>query len=217
MSKQYSKGFGAVEVLIVLAVVTLLGAGGWYAYHHAHNKAPVPAAHTDTPKKSTSTKPASTDPTADWRTFTSAKGKYSFKYPATWSLAEHLDQCADGLTLIGPSEQSVGACASENSGEVSLYGSPGDNRGSYKLGLDYKDVAITDITVNGVAGTRSTGTVSNSGPEEGVGILPDNTKTVRYVFYTNGWTYYINYSQTPVYPDALNQFVQIVQTFTFTP
>lgn len=72
MGKLRSKeaGFSAVEVVLVLVMVALIGAAGYIAYK-SHSK---------------TTTPALTDPYAGWKTYTSPLSSgLSFKYPADWS------------------------------------------------------------------------------------------------------------------------------------
>lgn len=44
--RKNQKGFSAIEILLVIVVISLLGVGGWYVYHKSSTKKPVSAAST---------------------------------------------------------------------------------------------------------------------------------------------------------------------------
>lgn len=75
--KLSSKGFSAAILLLVLVVIIALGFASWYVWHN--NKTAVP-----TPKTSTTT----TDPYADWKTYSSQTYGVTFKYPHAWTVEE---------------------------------------------------------------------------------------------------------------------------------
>lgn len=53
------KGFGVVELLIILVILGLIGAGGWYVYHkNQKSKKPVTTSQTAKKKKAPANKPA---------------------------------------------------------------------------------------------------------------------------------------------------------------
>lgn len=95
-----SKGFTAIEVVIVLAIVALLG--GVYYVTQNNKKTDTPVTTTTTTPTTTTTTPAVTttpttttttttttpDPTADWKTYTNTKNGYSFKYPGDYTLQD---------------------------------------------------------------------------------------------------------------------------------
>ena len=72
-------GFSAVELLLVIVIVVLLGFMGWYIYHNDH-KTNVSVS------KSSST---STSVYSGWKTFTTGYQKLSFKYPNNWVLTDN--------------------------------------------------------------------------------------------------------------------------------
>lgn len=89
------KGFSAVESILVLVIVALIGVVGFMVYKNHNKTKPAPAASTaakstTTPAKTT---PASTNPYAGWKTYTSSVEKITFKYPADWT-ADTADQYA---------------------------------------------------------------------------------------------------------------------------
>ena len=91
-------GFGVVAVLMVVVIVFVLGAAGWFVYRHEHKSAvrtvstssTTKSAANSTTTKSTTTKSTTTkstsDPYAGWKTYTSSIGGLSFEYPSTWSV-----------------------------------------------------------------------------------------------------------------------------------
>lgn len=72
------KGFGAVEAILILVIIGLIGFVGWFVYN-SNNKA------TDTLKNAAA--PAVNNSQAGWLTFKQPKDPTtSFKYPRTWKL-----------------------------------------------------------------------------------------------------------------------------------
>lgn len=89
---------GAVDLLLVILMVAVLGVGG-YAYWHYQQAAKGEVVTNDNvPKK--------IDPTASWATYSSKTEKATFKYPKTWKQTTgeiSNEQTADSLTLVSPS------------------------------------------------------------------------------------------------------------------
>ena len=83
--KKNEKGFSAVEIILVLVVVGLIGVVGFMVYKN-HNKKPATntvATTTTTKPATTETKPA-TDPYAGWKSYCGDSGA-CFKYPSDWN------------------------------------------------------------------------------------------------------------------------------------
>lgn len=80
--KKNQEGFSVVEVLIVLIVLGLIGGAGWYVWKKNND-----TKQTNT-QNSQQNKQASDGPTPDaytnWKTYSSTKGGFSFKYPNDW-------------------------------------------------------------------------------------------------------------------------------------
>ena len=89
MKKLNQKGFGAVEAIIVLVVVVLLGAAGWFVYDKNHNSK---VSTTPTPNTTPSARP--TDDASKWYLYTSYDGTYKIRL-------------ADGLTFSRNSDSSA--------------------------------------------------------------------------------------------------------------
>ena len=88
------KGFSAVEALITVLVVAIIGAGGWYVWQK-NNKDDSKSSSTNKTSQSSSddTKKTDTDteapdPYEGWKTYTWADQGVSFKYPADWYAEE---------------------------------------------------------------------------------------------------------------------------------
>ena len=83
--KQNDRGFGSIEILLIVVIIALAGAGAWYVQKHK----------TDTTKTAqtsakTETKPAAQkDETADWYVYTSPDKSYSIKLPDGWKLVSY--------------------------------------------------------------------------------------------------------------------------------
>ncbi|HWB39279.1 MAG TPA: hypothetical protein VG604_03500 [Candidatus Saccharimonadales bacterium] len=83
MGKLNSKGFGAVEILLVVLILLIAGLGGYYVYHNQNST--KPAAKTSATTKSDKTKTVknlASDPYAGWQTLTGTG--FTMKYPAGW-------------------------------------------------------------------------------------------------------------------------------------
>jgi prepilin-type N-terminal cleavage/methylation domain-containing protein len=85
--KANQKGFSVVEVLIVIVVVGLLGAVGWFIYDRQKDKTSDSTATTSTTKTSTTPQTNETvDPYKDWQLYCDTRAKSCLKYPQGWNL-----------------------------------------------------------------------------------------------------------------------------------
>ncbi len=212
-------GFGAVEVVLVLFIVGLLGFVGWFV-HNSNKKAsdnlrPVTSSVRFEHKKKagvTGPAPASPDPTADWQTFKSTNGAFSVKYPKTWvqpTNQQYCDKTALGYSLyLGPDENSVLKCGTDGGfGEISLDSNKENNSG-FDFSSGYTNVVKKSVTVNGVIGQRIA--AISSGQKQLIGSLPDGTIVVEYTFNTNGKFYVAHYIQKSSYQDVLENFDSMI-------
>jgi type II secretory pathway pseudopilin PulG len=203
MKKLNQKGFGAVETLLVLLIVGILGGAGWYIYQ-AQQKTKQTLNNTTqgAGESQKSTKPAAQpkDETANWTIFISEKGKFSLKYPPNWVQPTNKERCNPGLfdrsLYLGPDSNSVLVCGSEYFGQMWVGSVDGDKRADYSFGSGYNNVINKDIVVNDVAGQRISG-VAKAKSEDDVFAPLEGTIEVHYVFYTNGITYSARYTQVP--------------------
>lgn len=93
-------------ILIGLILIILSGVGGFYLGSYVFPQEPSP---TPTPASSPIPSPTPTsDPTADWKTYTSEVLGFTVRYPDTW----HLTKCGPGeAALLNPNTSPV--CAGE--------------------------------------------------------------------------------------------------------
>lgn len=218
MKKQNTQqGFSAVELILIIVVIGLLGGLGWYVW--AKGKDTKPATTTSSPAKvvTSAAKPA-VDPTADWVLHTDVAGKFTLKHPKTWVEATHPELCSQGIYLIGADKNSVGVCASEGFGQIAIISETGDAQAQNKLSTGYTSVTETKATVNGVNGVRDIGTASGQmSGDNAIGGYADGTKVVKYIFFTNGRTYSATYVKTSTSPDVLSDFdLMVTKTLMFT-
>jgi len=91
--KKNENGFGAIEGLLAMILIVLIGFVGWYVWHNraakTTTKAPATTTTAATPQQTVATtsptKPA-VDPYADWKTYNNASYGVSFKYPSDWNI-----------------------------------------------------------------------------------------------------------------------------------
>lgn len=88
-------GFSAIEALLIVVIIGILGFVGWFVYHSqkAANKdysSQSSATQTSTTSKpnSSSTASAKTKAMATWSTFSDATIGLTFKYPSEWGQAK---------------------------------------------------------------------------------------------------------------------------------
>lgn len=81
------QGFGAVEIILVVAVIVLLGVAGWLVYRNHHKATNTsPTTTTSNIHKTSSTSSQTADPYAGWKSYTLKYEQATFKYPAGWTL-----------------------------------------------------------------------------------------------------------------------------------
>lgn len=109
------KGFSAVELVLVLVIVALIGVIGWFVYKN-HNKTTNNSSVSSTSNSSASTQPKTTsapDPYTGWQTYSSSSLGVSFKYPANWTAQVGEPQCTGAvLVSVTPSSTDISSAAS---------------------------------------------------------------------------------------------------------
>ncbi len=100
MKTTKEKGFTAVEGVIIVLILVVLGAAGWFVYKHQHknNKATQTSANT-TDNSSDNKK---NDPYESWKT-ADIGTMASFKYPSQWTAQTNSDPSEQIVDLTAPS------------------------------------------------------------------------------------------------------------------
>jgi hypothetical protein len=112
--KSDQKGFSAVEGLLVVLILVVIGAVGYMVYHNNHKtKASV--------STTASTKPASTaktttppDPYAGWQSYSDSH--VSFKYPSGWQIGNGDKYATVGIGVTSPNFTSTAFTTADNAG-----------------------------------------------------------------------------------------------------
>ncbi len=205
------RGFGALGAIIIVVVIALVGGIGWRVYNHNKAVKPVAVTVAKKTKTTTPTKKTATNPTTNWTAFSSTTGGFSFKYPVGWVI----NDCGEGTVLLGTSSANAGHCQSDATPLISLSSSSGDNRANYQLDpTSFTDITTTAATVNGVSGTKQTGTYQAS-VDASLGPV-DGSKSITYTFYNKGKTYVMSYTQAPDATDVSANFESMIAyTFEF--
>ena len=137
-------GFSAVEAMLVIVILALIGVVGWLVYENQHKSNP-----TVSTTLSTSTKPATTtkatatpaqpaNPYAGWKSFCSNAGGLCLNYPTDWQFANgnqsyEIDKIASPSGLVeilytpqgNPVGPGVGTVSTVNVVNVSKAVAPG--------------------------------------------------------------------------------------------
>lgn len=111
------KGFSAVEAILIICILILIGVVGWLVYKDHHKTSAVPVSTTaSTSKPAISTKTTTTpttNPYIGWKTYCSTFTDACFKYNPSWTFAEcapqqinqkYFQDCSpdEGVKLILP-------------------------------------------------------------------------------------------------------------------
>jgi Tfp pilus assembly protein PilV len=221
--KKNQSGFSAIEALLILVIVGIIGGTGWYVMHANKNTNDTLnnsglGTATKSTKKASSVPAPQADPTASWTPYSSKTGKFSLKYPTTWATSTKVKGCdtEDSLILLGGDAKSVGKYCADGGGQISVSSDDGNVVSSQELSKSvFPDLAKTNVTVNSVQGEKLVGTSNGGG--FGIGVLPAGTKVEDYIFYTNGRTYLAEYTQLSSYPDVQSDFdLMVTKTLKFS-
>lgn len=120
------QGFSAVEVLLVLVIVVLIGVAGWFVYKNYHK---TTAASVTTTIKSTPVKPVTptqpVNPYAGWKTYCDSVYGYCFEYPPTWQLPSGVNtatqDCDVGGTQVTSPDGTVVEYENDNNHDGGLF------------------------------------------------------------------------------------------------
>lgn len=159
------KGFSAVEVVLVLVIVVLIGVVGWLVYKDHHKT--TTAVLTSAPNRATETRVSppisSTTPNtyAGWSSCNNPSESLSIKYPSTWSVT--------GVNTNG-------SCPS--SGQSLVIWSPQTSAAPYFFKISYTSPSPSDGVIDGDSGTEAILSVSP--------LNVQNSKVPLYVVAFNG-------------------------------
>ena len=177
--------------LLILVIAISIGILVWHAYHknssHSYNSSTVNVTSNFQGKK----------------TYRSVQGKFTIMHPTSWSAVT----CGGNVILLGGNSEATGKCGTEDIGQMSISSNYGDNTGIEQLNNGYGLVSYQKVKVQGITGYQETGVAhGQTSAQFGGGTLPDGTKVVKYVFYTQSRTYVAIYIQRMGYPDVLRDF-----------
>ena len=218
------RGFAIIQLLLLLLIIGLIGGTGWYVWKasdksgDSYDKSANSQTDPQKSEKKDSPKTAA-DPTTDWVTYKNTPGIFALKHPQTWATASAPELCSEQLVLFGGNSASVGKCASEDGGQMSVSSAAGNQDDEYALSAEfYTGISTEVLAVDGIQGSRVIGTAQGQTAGEGPGGLPDGTKVVRYIFVANtDRTYIATYVQKSGYPDVLADFdTMITKTLKFS-
>ena len=108
------KGFTAVEGLLIVLILVVIGAVGYMVYHNNHKTKTLDASTSATTSsaKSTIANNQKTVPTvspyAGWNTYTLPKEKLTFRYPTTWTVENNnfTNSSNDGVQFVSKTDSS---------------------------------------------------------------------------------------------------------------
>jgi type II secretory pathway pseudopilin PulG len=107
--KTKQNGFSAVETILVLVIVGLLGFIGWYVWHNSSAKNVNASMSKPVTAKNTS------DPYAGWQTYND--DHVNFKYPADWQAGTGADKyAAVSVSATSPSYTTTAMTTADNPG-----------------------------------------------------------------------------------------------------
>lgn len=114
MKKLNQKGFGIVEIMLVVVLVGLVGGIGYYVYSQAQKNDETSAPSSDSSvkiEKKSEPAPVAKDETADWLLYESPGGEFKIKLADGWSLERYLKSPAvykrDNKLEIKPGTKAV--------------------------------------------------------------------------------------------------------------
>lgn len=208
--KHNQKGFGAVETLLIIVILGLLGGVGWYVYQsqNKHNQKDQPASTTNEYKK----EPEVKDETADWLSFTPDSKLYTVKLPDGWTFDHQNDECDCLLSKTLISKKGTLATIEKVQGGR-------DGGVGYFIAVDQTDKSaerfadqytkIGEFKTAGLTGTKYM--YEQTTEPEGIG-LPKGSKEYVYYFIKDGKGIYISYSVTPESENQLELIEKSIKT-----
>ena len=205
-------GFGAVEGILVLVIMVLIGVVGFMVYNNHHKKTTASSVATSTLTKPTTTP---TNPTAGWTAHTSNDGKFSLKYPSSWVLPTDSSDCPNNQFRVGPTSSTASSC---NPNETS------SNAEVTVLDTEHICAALSSnsttqqVTISGASGKEYTGSSDGSNGDV-VAIGPSGDSYIEYCLASPSepnLVYEATYVQAAGYPNVSSDFnLMVTKTLTF--
>ena len=196
---------GLMKALILVFVLLLVGALGYMVW--VANNAPDTTDNSGVVTKKAVT-PSVVDPTANWKTYTNPGLKFSFKYPATFTLADALQASGAGMTAGQKLTLTDSVTAGKPSLEI-LVDPPGFDGSPtnllYTFKLDANDMLSTVSTAKQTVDTSVLGDPTHyiAGTNLGGQLL-------------NGKMFVIRYSYLTGDDILLTTFDEMIKTFKIT-
>lgn len=216
--KKSQGGFGTIQTVIIIAVISIIGAAALYVVRENKNTKTEAVSNSSSQNKNSAESQgnkAVSEEWLTWKTYNDPNEEFEFKYPPSWVFSNYTESCSANILLFGVDMNSVGRCGTGIVGQMNLIHIEGDVRTKNGLSkLDYPDLKSTVVTMNGQMAEKQTGTFTLRG-EQGPG--PQNgDKIIEYLLFTNGKTYIFTYTSKVdgSYPDAQEDFETMV-TKTF--
>ncbi|HUD05345.1 MAG TPA: PsbP-related protein [Candidatus Saccharimonadales bacterium] len=125
------KGFSAVEVVLVIVIVALIGVVGWMVYKNHHKTTSVTTVTTSRSSSATTPSKLTTNPYAEWKSYTLQYEKISFNYPSNWTLKDNSQTMAEANQELSP----VSCTLNNGTDDVTLT-APGGNSVSLETGVE---------------------------------------------------------------------------------
>lgn len=214
------KGLGAIYILVGVLILGLVAGGAYYLGKQATPKSsPAPIVSQTpqpTPTPDASPAPTGAGETANWKAYTSAKAKYSFKYPTEWPLVNI--PVSNGCTVCIEDLQFT-PNYNPNSGDTTIAVILVNKEASIKTLDDYINIHVKgdsskiDLKNTSVGGENAV-SYRLSG---GIPPLP----IIEYAVVKNGFNYQIRLEDSKETNKStkknLQLFNQILSTFKFLP
>lgn len=108
---QNQKGFGVVEVIVIIVVLALIVVGGWYVWQ-AQNRPTGQQPSANTPSATNNN--TAVDPYEGWKLYCDEVRKACFKYPADWTLDTQDVDGAVSVSVLNPAKTIVATYNSED-------------------------------------------------------------------------------------------------------
>lgn len=105
INQKYQQGFTAIEGLLIVLVLAVVGFGGYYVWHSQQTT--ITTAKTTAVSSKATTNTATSSPYSGWNTYTFSKEKLTFRYPTTWTVENNLtDSSNDGVQFTSKTDSS---------------------------------------------------------------------------------------------------------------